>query len=114
MAELLLIKAKRLESISALRDESDKDGIRIVIELKRNENPEVVLNNLFRLTPLEDCFSINMTALVDGQPRQLGLVEALRVYLNHRREVITRRSIYELTKTPWCFLMHWRRIGLRV
>ena len=93
-----LIKAKRLEGISALRDESDKDGIRIVIELKRNENPEVVLNNLFRLTPLEDCFSINMTALVGGQPRQLGLVEALRVYLNHRREVITRRSIYELTK----------------
>ena len=93
-----LVKNKRLEGISALRDESDKDGIRLVIELKRGENPDVVLNNLFRMTPLEDSFSINMTALVGGRPRQLTLHEALRVYLNHRREVITRRSIFELAK----------------
>lgn len=93
-----LIKSKRLEGISALRDESDKDGIRVVIELRRNETPEVILNHLFQATPLESAYSINMTALVGGQPKVLGLREALQVFLGHRREVITRRSLHELRK----------------
>lgn len=93
-----LIKDKRLEGISAVRDESDKDGIRMVIELKRGESPEVILNKLFQMTDLQCSFSINITALVKNQPRVLGLREALAVYLAHRREVITRRSIYELNK----------------
>lgn len=94
-----LVKEKRLEGISALRDESDKDGIRLVIEVKRGDSAEVVLNNLFNLTQLQVSFGVNMMALVGGRPRLLSLKEALWVFLAHRREVVTRRSLFELRKT---------------
>ncbi len=81
-----------------LRDESDKDGLRVVIELRRGEVPDVVLNNLYKHTPLETVFGINMVGLVDGQPRLLGLKELLDAFLRHRREVVTRRTIFELRK----------------
>ena len=93
-----LVNDKRLEGISDIRDESDKSGMRVVIELKRNEHPEVVLNNLFKNTQLQDSFGINMVALVDGQPRLLNLKQMLEAFLSHRREVITRRTVYELRK----------------
>lgn len=93
-----LVKEKRIDGITALRDESDKDGIRMVIELRRGEVAEVVLNNLFQLTQLEVVFGINMMALVGGQPKLLSLKEALSVFLAHRREVVTRRTIFELRK----------------
>lgn len=93
-----LVRAKRLEGISELRDESDKDGMRMVIELKRGEVAEVVLNNLYQLTPLQTVFGINMVALVDGQPKLLNILEMLKAFLSHRREVVTRRSLYELRK----------------
>jgi DNA gyrase subunit A len=93
-----LVREKKLEGISELRDESDKDGLRVVIELKRGENGEVVLNNLFKHTPLQTVFGINMVALVDGQPRLLNLKEILEAFLRHRREVVTRRTIFELRK----------------
>lgn len=93
-----LVKEKRLEGISALRDESDKDGIRVVIELKRGEVAEVVLNNLFKHTPMQTVFGINMVALVDGRPRLLDLKTMLEAFLRHRREVVTRRTVYELNK----------------
>ncbi|MCI0749780.1 MAG: DNA gyrase subunit A [Nevskiales bacterium] len=91
-----LVKDKKLEGISELRDESDKDGMRMVIELKRGENAEVVLNNLFQQTQLQDSFSINMVALDAGQPRTLPLKELLQIFLRHRREVVTRRTRYLL------------------
>ena len=94
-----LVKEKRLEGISELRDESDKDGMRMVIELKRGEVAEVVLNNLFQLTQLQTVFGINMVALVDGQPKLLTIRQALSAFLAHRREVVTRRSLYELRKS---------------
>jgi DNA gyrase subunit A len=94
-----LVKEKRLEGISELRDESDKDGMRMVIELKRGEVAEVVLNNLFQLTQLQTVYGINMVALVDGQPKLLAIREALSAFLAHRREVVTRRSLYELRKS---------------
>ncbi|QOC21168.1 DNA gyrase subunit A [Wenzhouxiangella sp. AB-CW3] len=94
-----LVKEKRLEGISELRDESDKDGMRMVIELKRGEVAEVVLNNLFQLTQLQTVFGINMVALVDGQPKLLNIRQALSAFLAHRREVVTRRSLYELRKS---------------
>ncbi|RFF31941.1 DNA gyrase subunit A [Wenzhouxiangella sediminis] len=94
-----LVKAKRLEGISELRDESDKDGMRMVIELKRGEVAEVVLNNLFQLTQLQTVFGINMVALVDGQPKLLDIRQILAAFLAHRREVVTRRSLYELRKS---------------
>ncbi|MDZ7789764.1 MAG: DNA gyrase subunit A [Xanthomonadales bacterium] len=94
-----LVKEKRLEGISGLRDESDKDGMRMVIELKRGEVAEVVLNNLFQLTQLQTVFGINMVALVDGQPRLLNIRQILSAFLAHRREVVTRRSLYELRKS---------------
>jgi DNA gyrase subunit A len=94
-----LVKEKRLEGISELRDESDKDGMRMVIELKRGEVAEVVLNNLFQLTQLQTVFGINMVALIDGQPKLLTIREALSAFLAHRREVVTRRSLYELRKS---------------
>ena len=94
-----LVKEKRLEGISELRDESDKDGMRMVIELKRGEVAEVVLNNLFQLTQLQTVFGINMVALIDGQPKLLSIREALSAFLAHRREVVTRRSLYELRKS---------------
>ena len=93
-----LVKEKKIDGITALRDESDKDGIRMVIELRRGEVAEVILNNLFQLTQLQIVFGINMMALVGGQPRLLSLKEALQVFLAHRREVVTRRTIYELRK----------------
>ena len=93
-----LVNEKRLEGISDIRDESDKDGIRVVIELKRGEVPEVVLNNLFKNTQLQDTFGINMVALVDGQPRLLNLKQMVDYFLMHRREVVTRRTVFELRK----------------
>jgi len=93
-----LVREKKVEGITELRDESDKDGMRVVIELRRGETPEVVLNNLYKHTPLESVFGINMVALVDGQPRLLNLKELLESFLRHRREVVTRRTIYDLGK----------------
>ncbi|MGC8467577.1 MAG: DNA gyrase subunit A [Acidithiobacillus sp.] len=93
-----MVKEKRLEGISDLRDESDKSGMRIAIELKRDANAEVVLNNLYQHTALQSVFNINMVALLDGAPQTLGLRDALKAFLRHRREVVTRRSIFELKK----------------
>jgi DNA gyrase subunit A len=93
-----LVNEKKIEGISDIRDESDKQGMRVVIELKRNEVPEVVLNNLFKQTQLQDSFGMNMVALVDGQPRLLNLKQMLEQFLLHRREVVTRRTVYELRK----------------
>lgn len=93
-----LVKEKKLEGISELRDESDKDGMRVVIELRRGEVPEVVLNNLYAQTQMQSVFGINVVALVDGQPRLLNLKDMLEVFVRHRREVVTRRTVYELRK----------------
>lgn len=93
-----LVNEKKIEGISEIRDESDKSGMRVVIELKRNEMPEVVLNNLFKQTQLQDTFGMNMVALVDGKPRTLNLKQMLECFLSHRREVITRRTVFELRK----------------
>ncbi len=92
------VREKKLDGISDIRDESDKSGMRVVIELKRNEVPEVVLNNLFKQTQLQDSFGMNMVALVDGQPKLLNLKQMLECFLAHRREVVTRRTIYELRR----------------
>ncbi|MCC7259170.1 MAG: DNA gyrase subunit A, partial [Gammaproteobacteria bacterium] len=94
-----LVRDKKIEGISELRDESDKDGMRIVIELRRGQLSDVVLNNLFAQTPLETVFGINMVALRDGRPRLLTLREMLEAFLRHRREVVTRRTIFDLRKT---------------
>jgi DNA gyrase subunit A len=93
-----LVKEKKIEGISELRDESDKDGMRIVIELRRGEVPDVIINNLFAQTQLQSVFGINMVALVDGQPRLLDLKTALECFVRHRREVVTRRTVYLLRK----------------
>jgi DNA gyrase subunit A len=93
-----LVRDKKLEGISDLRDESDKSGMRVVIELKRGEVPEVVLNNLYKQTQLQDTFGMNMVALVNGQPKLLNLKEMLSCFLSHRREVVTRRTVFELRK----------------
>lgn len=93
-----LVKDKRIEGISELRDESDKDGMRIVIELRKGENAEVVLNNLYKQTAMQSVFGINMVALVDGQPQLLNLKQILDAFVRHRREVVTRRTIYDLRK----------------
>jgi DNA gyrase subunit A len=93
-----LVREKRLEGITELRDESDKDGMRVVIELRRGELTDVVLNNLYKQTPLQSVFGINMVGLVDGQPRLLTLKELLEAFLRHRREVVTRRTLFELRK----------------
>jgi len=93
-----LARNKEIDGISDLRDESDKDGMRVVIELKRGEVAEVVLNNLYAQTPLETVFGINMVALIDGQPKLLGLKEMLEAFLRHRREIVTRRTIFDLAK----------------
>jgi DNA gyrase subunit A len=93
-----LVNDKRIEGISDLRDESDKSGMRMVIELKRGEVAEVVLNNLYKHTQLQDSFGLNMVALVDGQPRLLNLKQMLDAFLRHRREVVTRRTVFELRK----------------
>ena len=93
-----LVNDKKIEGISDIRDESDKSGMRIVIELKRGEVGEVILNNLYKQTQLQDTFGMNMVALVDGQPRLLNLKQALECFLSHRREVVTRRTVFELRK----------------
>ncbi len=93
-----LVKEKKLEGISELRDESDKDGMRIFIEVKRGEAADVVLNNLYQQTAMQSVFGINMVALVDGRPRLLNLKEVLEAFVRHRREVVTRRTIFELRK----------------
>lgn len=93
-----LVKDKKLEGISEIRDESDKDGLRVVIEIKRGDMGEVVLNNLFAQTQMESVFGINTVALVDNQPRLLNLLELLQYFIKHRREVVTRRTIYLLRK----------------
>jgi DNA gyrase subunit A len=93
-----LVRGKSIDGISELRDESDKDGMRVVIELKRGEIADIVLNNLYAQTPMETVFGINMVALQDGQPKLLGLREMLDAFLRHRREIITRRTIYDLAK----------------
>ncbi len=92
------VRDKKLDGISDIRDESDKSGMRVVIELKRNEVPEVVLNNLYKQTQLQDTFGMNMVALVNGQPKLLNLKEMLSCFLSHRREVVTRRTVFELRK----------------
>ena len=93
-----LVRDKRIEGISHIQDESDKSGMRVVFELKRGEVPEVVLNNLYKHTQLQDTFGINMVALVNGQPKLCNLRELLEVFLQHRREVVTRRTVYTLRK----------------
>ncbi|WP_375739540.1 DNA gyrase subunit A [Pseudomonas boanensis] len=93
-----LVKEKKLEGITELRDESDKDGMRVVIELRRGEVPEVILNNLYAQTQLQSVFGINVVALVDGQPRTMNLKDMLEVFVRHRREVVTRRTVFELRK----------------
>ena len=93
-----LVKEKKIEGITELRDESDKDGMRMVIELRRGEVNEVILNNLYQHTQMQSVFGINMVALVDGQPRLINLKQALQFFIRHRREVVTRRTIYELRK----------------
>jgi len=96
MAEL--VHEKKLEGISHIQDESDKSGMRLVIELKRGEVPEVVLNNLYKQTQLQDTFGMNMVALVDGQPKLCNLKDLIEVFIGHRREVVTRRTVFELRK----------------
>src|SRR5690606_6434152 len=93
-----LVKEKKIEGITELRDESDKDGMRIVIELRRGEMSEVVLNNLYAQTQMQTVFGINMVALMDGQPRLLNLKDMLQAFINHRREVVTRRTVFLLRK----------------
>src|SRR5713101_8020090 len=94
-----LVNDKKIEGIAHVQDESDKSGMRVVIELKRGEIPEVILNNLFKQTQLQDTFGVNMVALLDGQPRVLNLKEMLQAFLAHRREVVTRRTLYDLRET---------------
>ncbi|OIN92107.1 MAG: DNA gyrase subunit A [Comamonadaceae bacterium CG1_02_60_18] len=96
MAEL--VHEKKLEGISHIQDESDKSGMRLVIELKRGEVPEVVLNNLYKQTQLQDTFGMNMVALINGQPKLCNLKDLIEVFINHRREVVTRRTVFELRK----------------
>ncbi|MFX1678293.1 DNA gyrase subunit A [Mitsuaria sp. CC2] len=93
-----LVQEKKIEGISHIQDESDKDGMRVVIELKRGEVPEVVLNNLYKQTQLQDSFGMNMVALIDGQPKLCNLKDLITVFLEHRREVVTRRTVFELRK----------------
>jgi len=93
-----LVKEKKIEGITELRDESDKDGMRVVFELRRGEVPEVVLNNLYKHTSLQSVFGINMVALIEGQPKLLNLLQILNAFIGHRREVVTRRTLFELRK----------------
>jgi DNA gyrase subunit A len=93
-----MVRDKKLEGISEIRDESDKSGMRAVIELKRGENADVILNKLYKDTPLQDSFGMNMVALLDGQPKLLNLKEFIDAFLRHRREVVTRRTVFELRK----------------
>ncbi len=93
-----LVKEKKIDGITELRDESDKDGMRVFIELRRGEVPEVILNNLYKQTAMQSVFGINMVAIVEGQPRLLNLQEILRAFIGHRREVVTRRTLFDLRK----------------
>jgi len=93
-----MVREKRIEGISEIRDESDKSGMRAVIELKRGENADVILNQLYKDTPMQDSFGINMVAIVDGQPKLCNLKDVIEAFLRHRREVVTRRTIFELRK----------------
>ena len=93
-----LVREKQIDGISDLRDESDKSGMRVYIELKRGENADVILNNLYKQTQMQDTFGMNMVALIDGQPRLLNLKEMLDAFLRHRREVVTRRTVFDLRK----------------
>ena len=93
-----LVKEKKIEGITELRDESNKEGMRIVIELRRGEMPDVIMNNLYAQTQLENVFGINMVALIDGEPKTLNLKEVLAAFIKHRREVVTRRTVFELRK----------------
>ncbi|HSW32187.1 MAG TPA: DNA topoisomerase (ATP-hydrolyzing), partial [Steroidobacteraceae bacterium] len=93
-----LVRGKLIEGISELRDESDKDGMRVVIELKRGEVADIVLNNLYKQTPMESVFGVNMVALQDGQPKLMNLKDILEAFLRHRREVVTRRTVFDLRK----------------
>ncbi len=93
-----LVKDKKIDGITALRDESDKDGMRIVIEVRRGEVPEVIINNLYKQTAMQSVFGINMVALIDGQPKLLNLKQVIEAFVKHRREVVTRRTIYDLRK----------------
>ena len=97
-----LVGEKKIEGISDIRDESDKDGMRVVIELKRNELPEVILNQLYKHTQLQDTFGMNMVALVDNQPKVLNLKDLIECFISHRREVVTRRTVFELKKAREC------------
>ena len=93
-----LVREKQIDGIADLRDESDKSGMRVYIELKRGENADVILNNLYKQTQMQDTFGMNMVALIDGQPRLLNLKEMLDAFLRHRREVVTRRTVFDLRK----------------
>src|SRR5205814_2262572 len=93
-----LIHDKRIEGIADLRNESDKKGMRLVVELKRGEVPEIVLNNLYKNTQMQETFGMNMVALVDGQPKLLNIKQFLEAFLRHRREVVTRRTVFDLRK----------------
>ncbi len=93
-----LVKEKKIEGITALRDESDKQGMRVVIEVRRGENADVILNNLFVHTQLQSVYGINMVALVDGQPKVLNLKQMIEAFIHHRREVVTRRTVFDLRK----------------
>ena len=93
-----LVNERRIEGISDLRDESDREGMRMVIELKRDANPDIVLNQLYKLTPMQESFGIIMLAIVEGRPKVLTLKEALQVFIGHRKEVVTRRTVFELRK----------------
>jgi DNA gyrase subunit A len=93
-----LVRGKLIEGISELRDESDKDGMRVVVELKRGENADIVLNNLYKQTPMESVFGVNMVALQDGQPKLMNLKDFLEAFIRHRREVVTRRTVFDLRK----------------
>ena len=93
-----LVRGKLIEGISELRDESDKDGMRVVIELKRGENADIVVNNLYKQTPMESVFGVNMVALQDGQPKLMTLKDIIEAFLRHRREVVTRRTVFDLRK----------------
>src|SRR5690606_35350442 len=92
------VHEKKIEGISDLRDESSREGMRVVIELKRGETPEIVLNHLYKLTPMQSSFGVILLALVDGQPKVMSLAEVLKLFLEHRREVVRRRTIFELEK----------------
>src|SRR6266852_1953421 len=93
-----LVQTKKIEGIADVRDESDRDGMRIVIEVKRGEEPKLVLNNLFKFTQMQESFGMILLAIVGGQPRELGLLALLRLFIEHRVEVVRRRSAYELRK----------------